>query len=116
MRRQKERNDEVDIFEVQVETQMEVYRDEEGDFLKAKQEFGDLKNSVLIGAKDNRALKYEDFQLKLLLGKGTFGKVFLAELKGSSKQYAVKVIRKDVLIDYNQIKNTQLEKDILFSC
>lgn len=40
---------------------MEIYRDEEGDFLKAKQEFGDLKNSVLIGAKDNRALKYEDF-------------------------------------------------------
>lgn len=116
MRRQKERNDEVDIFEVQVETQMDVYTDTEGDFLKAKQEFGDLKNSVLIGAKDNRALKYEDFQLKLLLGKGTFGKVFLAELEGSSKQYAVKVIRKDVLIDYNQIKNTQLEKDILFSC
>ena len=49
-----------------------------------------------------------------MLGKGTFGKVFLAEHQ--QKAYAIKVIRKDVLINFNQIKNTKLEKDIMFQC
>jgi protein kinase/protein kinase A len=51
-----------------------------------------------------------------LLGRGTFGKVFLAELRSSKKMYAIKTIRKDVLIEYNQVQNTKLEKDILLSC
>lgn len=57
-----------------------------------------------------------DFEIKMVLGKGNFGKVFLAEMKDSKKQYAIKVIRKDILIQYNQIKNTKLEKDIMFKC
>lgn len=52
----------------------------------------------------------------IVLGKGTFGKVFLAEFQFNKQLYAIKVIRKDVLIEYNQIKNTKLEKDIMFKC
>ena len=51
-----------------------------------------------------------------VLGKGTFGKVFLSEFSQNKQLYAVKVIRKDILIEYNQIKNTQLEKEIMFKC
>jgi serine/threonine protein kinase len=40
----------------------------------------------------------------IVLGKGTFGKVFLGEF--NKQLYAIKVIRKDILIEYNQIKNT----------
>jgi len=60
----------------------------------------------------------EDFEKKALLGKGTFGKVFLAQLRGDTtgKQFAIKAIRKDVLLDFKQVQNTRLEKDILFSC
>ena len=57
-----------------------------------------------------------DFKIVVVLGKGTFGKVFLAEYAKDKKLYAIKVIRKDVLIEYNQIKNTKLEKDIMFKC
>ena len=42
-----------------------------------------------------------DFKMLVVLGKGTFGKVFLAEFNKNKKLYAVKVIRKDILIEYN---------------
>jgi len=34
----------------------------------------------------------------MVIGRGTFGKVFLAELKENKKLYAIKSIRKDILI------------------
>jgi serine/threonine protein kinase len=55
----------------------------------------------LVGFRKNSNVKYEDFQLKMLLGRGTFGKVYLAELVKQKKLYAIKAIRKDVLIEYN---------------
>jgi serine/threonine protein kinase len=33
-----------------------------------------------VGFRKNADVKYEDFTLKMLLGRGTFGKVYLAEL------------------------------------
>lgn len=42
--------------------------------------------------------------------------MFLAEFVRNSTQYAIKSIRKDVLIEYDQVENTLREKDILFEC
>ncbi len=36
-------------------------------------------------------------------------------MKTTKTLYAIKVIRKDVLIEYDQIESTQLEKEILFA-
>jgi len=41
---------------------------------------------------------FEDFNMLMVLGRGTFGKVFLAELKTDKTLYAIKSIRKDILI------------------
>lgn len=71
---------------------------------------------MMVGFRQNSNVKFEDFKIITLLGRGTFGKVFLAKLPGSDKQYAIKAIRKDVLLDFKQVANTKLEKDILFSC
>jgi serine/threonine protein kinase len=60
-----------------------------------------MRQSVMVGFRKNANVKYEDFQLKMLLGRGTFGKVYLAELAGRKDLYAIKVIRKDVLVEYN---------------
>ena len=48
------------------------------------------------------------------LGQGTFGRVYLAVLPSTGQKFAIKAIRKDVLIEYDQIQSTALEKDILF--
>ena len=61
-------------------------------------------------------VKLEDFKLVTVLGRGTFGKVYLAELGQNKKLYAIKSIRKDVLLEYDHVNNKKKKKDILFSC
>lgn len=70
----------------------------------------------MIATKKESNVKLEDFKLKIVLGRGTFGKVYLAELSHNKKMYAIKSIRKDVLLEFDQVNNTKLEKDILMSC
>ena len=49
--------------------------------------------------KDQKEIVFTDFNLLMVLGRGAFGKVFLAELKTTKKLFAVKSIRKDILIE-----------------
>ncbi len=44
-------------------------------------------------------VKLEDFEILKVIDKGSFGKVFLVELKSSGNLYAMKRIRKDILIE-----------------
>lgn len=49
-----------------------------------------------------------------MLGKGTFGKVYLVENKNNPDQkYAMKCIRKDAILENDQMDNITLERDIL---
>ena len=52
----------------------------------------------------------------MAIGRGAFGKVFLAELQQNKKLYAIKSIRKDFLIETGQVENAKLEKDIMLEC
>lgn len=60
---------------------------------------------------DNVSLS--DFQIKKVIGRGSFGKVFLVQKKTDGKVFAMKSLRKDVILDYDQVESTKLEKDIL---
>jgi serine/threonine protein kinase len=53
----------------------------------------------LIFARLKEAAKLEDFIIRRMIGKGTFGKVYLVENSFSKKLYAMKCIRKDIIID-----------------
>ena len=54
-----------------------------------------------------------DFKILKVLGRGTFGKVCLVQYKLTKEYYAMKIMKKDVLIEHNQIKSILLEKKIL---
>ena len=54
-----------------------------------------------------------DFKIISVIGQGGFGKVFLVEKKSDKKIYAMKTLRKDVIIDYNKVQSTLLEKEVL---
>jgi serine/threonine protein kinase len=75
----------------------------------------DVRSSVCLKARKPTTVGLSDFELKTQLGRGTFGKVFLAQLKQTGKLFAIKVIRKDVLLEKEQVESTILEKDILFA-
>ena len=53
-----------------------------------------------------------DFEIKMQIGRGGYGRVFLAELKGTNEMYAIKSIRKDKIL--HMVDKVKLEKDILF--
>ena len=50
-----------------------------------------------------------------VIGRGNTGKVYLVEYKKTSELYALKSIKKNLLIEDDQIKNIILEKNILKS-
>ncbi len=60
-------------------------------------------------------IELKDFEVLKMLGRGSFGKVYLCKLKGKDKLYAMKTIRKDLIIDTEQIDCIKLEKEILFN-
>ena len=70
-------------------------------------------NTVFSSHKKVKEVKLEDFKVLKVIGRGSFGKVNLVEYLPTHETYAMKSLKKDLLIEQEQIENTLLEKEIL---
>ena len=55
----------------------------------------------------------EDFKIIKVIGRGSFGKVYLVQKKGSEKFLAMKTLKKDMVLRKNQAEHTKVERIIL---
>jgi serum/glucocorticoid-regulated kinase 3 len=66
-----------------------------------------------LGPSESINAKITDFDLLKVVGKGSFGKVYLALHKGTQEHYAIKVLQKKDVMKRNEVKHIMSERSVL---
>uniref|UniRef100_A0A3Q1B0E7 Serum/glucocorticoid regulated kinase family member 3 n=1 Tax=Amphiprion ocellaris TaxID=80972 RepID=A0A3Q1B0E7_AMPOC len=70
-------------------------------------------SNINLGPSGNPHAKPTDFDFLKVIGKGSFGKVFLAKRNHDGKYYAVKVLQKKVILNRKEQKHIMAERNVL---
>ncbi|KAL8565685.1 hypothetical protein ACOMHN_056184 [Nucella lapillus] len=81
------------------------------DNLKVTEETG--SDSFLDVPKNKKKVALSDFDFLKVLGKGTFGKVILCKEKATNHLYAIKILKKAVIIAKEEVAHTLTENRVL---
>ena len=73
----------------------------------------DRRQSVLVFDRVRNGADLDDFVVVKAIGQGACGKVFLVHNPSTDKLYAMKTVRKDLVLDANLLKNLQVEMTVL---
>lgn len=73
----------------------------------------DSLEDINLGTTNNPVAKPTDFEFLSVIGKGSFGKVYMANHKFENKIYAIKVLSKEAIIKRNEVKHIMAERNVL---
>ncbi|KAL8730815.1 MAG: hypothetical protein Q9181_004530 [Wetmoreana brouardii] len=74
---------------------------------------GEIHLEMRFQKTDKKHFGPEDFQILKLIGKGTFGQVYLVRKKDTQRLYAMKVLSKKVIVQKKEVAHTLGERNIL---
>ena len=90
--------------------------EEEDDWIKKMPD--NRRDSVYSSAPENKHITLGDFKIKKVIGRGTYGKVFLIEQMDKEKMptgevYAMKSLDKEQIINSETYSGVKLEKEVM---
>jgi serine/threonine protein kinase len=65
--------------------------------------------------KSSAGLTKQDFDVISVIGRGSFGKILLVRRRGSSGYYAMKCLRKDIIMEKQQYAQALVERDVMLT-
>uniref|UniRef100_A0A5S6QR18 Protein kinase C n=1 Tax=Trichuris muris TaxID=70415 RepID=A0A5S6QR18_TRIMR len=107
--------DEGEFYNIPVlrESEVEALRLKYQENYKISIEKRKQSNSMMNKVHHSDVVRLSDFEMISVLGKGSFGKVLLAEHKTSKELFAVKILKKDVIVQDDDVECAMIEKRVL---